>query len=130
MASNGAGCVSRAKASAPRRAPGCFAGCAWDNWKLMSLGRVLQQLQQRMREGTAAAYEGGYCSSCSSVLVSELLGYLASHGVDDVTLTGSLLSCFLDYNVNVLPKIRYPGKVEQNVLDCAKVFCSERTLSV
>ena len=57
--------------------------------------------------------------------MAELLGNLAPHGVDDVTLTCSLLACFLDYNVNVLPKIRYPGKVEQNVLDCAKVFCSE-----
>ena len=91
---------------------------------------VLQQLQQLMREGTAAAYEGGYCSSCSSVLVSELLGNLAPHGVDDVSLTSSFLSCPLDDYVNVLPKIRYPGKVEQNVLDCAKVFCSECTLSV
>ena len=62
--------------------------------------------------------------------MAELLGNLATHGVDDVTLTCSLLACFLHYNVNVLPKIRYPGKVEQNVLDCAKVFSCKRTLSV
>ena len=99
MASNGAGCVSRAKASAPRRAPGCFAWCAWDKQKIMSL-------------------------------VPELLWYLATHCADDVSLTCSLLSCSLDDRVNDLPKIRYPGKVEQNVLDCAKVFCSEGTLSV
>ena len=99
MASNGAGCVSRAKAGPPGRATGCFAGWAWDKRKVMSL-------------------------------VSELLGNLAPHGVDNVTLTCSLLPCLLDYRVNDLPKIRYPGKVEQNVLDCAKVFCSERTLSV
>ena len=57
--------------------------------------------------------------------MAELLGNLAPHGVDDVALTCSLLSCLLDYRVNYLPKIRYPGKVEQYVLDCAKVFCSE-----
>ena len=45
-------------------------------------------------------------------LVAELLGNLAPHGVDDVTLTCSLLACLLDDCVNDLPKIRYPGKVE------------------
>lgn len=66
MAPNVAGCVSRAKASAPRRAPGCFAWCAWDKQKTMSL-------------------------------MTEFLGDLAPHGVDDVSFASSLLSCFLNY---------------------------------
>lgn len=37
MTSNVAGCVSRAKAGDPERAPGCFAWCAWDKQKTMSL---------------------------------------------------------------------------------------------
>ena len=48
----------------------------------------------------------------SMSLVPELLGNLAPHGVDDVSLTCPLLSCSLDYRINDLPKVRYPGKVE------------------
>ena len=58
-------------------------------------------------------------------LVAELLGNLAPHGVDDVSFPGSFLPCLLDYRINDLPKIWYSGKVEQYVLDCAKVFRSE-----
>ena len=94
MTSSCAGCVSRAKAGVPGRAPGCFAGCAWDKQKTMSL-------------------------------VAELLGNLAPHCAYDVSFPGSLFPCSLDYRINDLPKIRYPGKVEQNVLDCAKVFRCE-----
>lgn len=45
-------------------------------------------------------------------LVSEFLGNLAPHGVDDVSFPGSFPPCLLDYRVNDLTKIRYPGKVE------------------
>ena len=99
MTSSCAGCVSRAKACAPGRAPGCFAGWAWDNRKQMSLMACRAPGVGRMVSGT-------WC------LVAELLGYLAPHGVDDVSFPGSFLSCFLDYRVNNLPKIRYPGKIE------------------
>lgn len=112
MTSSWAGCVSRAKAGVPSRAPGCFAWWAWDNWKAMSLVAELRESGRPSGGRRAVSRVARRDNLKSMSLVSQLLGNLAPHGVDDVTLTCSLLACLLDDCVNDLPKIRYPGKIE------------------